>query len=896
MMLISGLYIFNLLFPSFFKNNLPRTFYTSSQKFYFFILSNCFYRMIFINIGGIMNVEIIIENIYSKINGISNIELVDDLDSITSYYVEGYQYTKAYREGWFDRKTNQFNKWDGKKHLLNNKMIFPTGLLERIKAYLDFRGIDYKIIDNRKQFTNFDSLDIHSIVPRPYQIDAANAAFKHGRGMIRIGTGGGKCLGKGTGVLKFDGTICKVEDIRVGDYLMGPDSKKRKILSITNGVGPLFKINPKRAKSWVCNDVHILTLVKTDTDEIIDIPLNEYLLKNNKFKHHHKQFSVGVEFEKNKEELLLDPYFLGLWFGDGNKSTNELKKIKLRAISNVGITNVDKEIIEYIYSISNENNLKVRKDGIKYFYAGKKYRENIFLKLLRKEVGPNIIIPNKYLVSTRENRLKFLAGYLDSDGYLHNNSYEIVQKRKDWADCIAFVARSLGFRVTISEKYNKKYDRIYYRMFISGNVNEIPLKILRKLAAPRKQKKNALRNGFSVESIGDGEYYGFEIDGDGRFLLDDFTVTHNTAVAAMIIAKYNLPSVVYVIGKDLLYQFQKELSKFLNCEVGVIGDGKYEIKRFNVCSIWTAITSFGLKQSVSVDDEDWSPEIFEIAEDTKKKIKHIVENSLVSVFDEAHYTSTNTIQSIYKASKNCRFLFGMSATPWKDGGDDLLLESICGPRIFNMSASKLIDQGYLVQPKITVLNVPKIKEEPSSYHQAYSSYIVNNQIRNEMVINAAKTLIGMGRKVLILIKQIKHGKILANMLQGIPHYFLNGEIDSETREVVKEAFSDGRLKCLIASNILDMGVDIPVLDSLILAGSGKSSVRALQRIGRAIRKNEDKKDALVVEFWDNIKYLEKHSSTRIAIYQTEPKFIIKFPKDFDHRKIKSSKIINKIKK
>lgn len=508
-----------------------------------------------------MNVEIIIENIYSKINGISDIELVDDLDSITSYYVEGYQYTKAYREGWFDRKTNQFNKWDGKKHLLNNKMIFPTGLLERIKAYLDFRGIGYKIIDNRKQFTNFNSLDIHSIAPRPYQIDAAFAAFKHGRGMIRIGTGGGK-----------------------------------------------------------------------------------------------------------------------------------------------------------------------------------------------------------------------------------------------------------------------------------------------------------------------------------------------TAVAAMIIAKYNLPSVVYVIGKDLLYQFQKELSKFLNCEIGIIGDGRCEIKRFNVCSIWTAITSFGLKQSVSVDDEDWSPEIFEIAEDIKKKIKYVVENSLVSVFDEAHFTSTNTIQSIYKASKNCRFLFGMSATPWKDGGDDLLLESICGPRIFNMSASKLIDQGYLVQPKITVLNVPKIKEEPSSYHQAYSYYIVNNQIRNEMVINAAKTLIGMGRKVLILIKQIKHGKILANMLQGIPHYFLNGEIDSETREVVKEAFSDGRLKCLIASNILDMGVDIPVLDSLILVGSGKSSVRALQRIGRAIRKNEDKKDALVVEFWDNIKYLEKHSSTRIAIYQTEPKFIIKFPKDFDHRKIKSSKIINKIKK
>jgi superfamily II DNA or RNA helicase len=56
---------------------------------------------------------------------------------------------------------------------------------------------------------------------------------------------------------------------------------------------------------------------------------------------------------------------------------------------------------------------------------------------------------------------------------------------------------------------------------------------------------------------------------------------------------------------------------------------------------------------------------------------------------------------------------------------------------------------------------------------------------------------------------------------------------------------------LIASKIFDQGIDIPELDALILAGSGKSSARALQRIGRVIRSYPSKKWANVIEFWDN---------------------------------------------
>src|SRR5262249_19796792 len=56
-----------------------------------------------------------------------------------------------------------------------------------------------------------------------------------------------------------------------------------------------------------------------------------------------------------------------------------------------------------------------------------------------------------------------------------------------------------------------------------------------KQAPPRKQIKCATRTGFVVEPIGVGDYAGFALDGDGHFLLGDFTVTHNTVLAAAVI-------------------------------------------------------------------------------------------------------------------------------------------------------------------------------------------------------------------------------------------------------------------------------------------------------------------------------------------------------------------------
>ena len=175
----------------------------------------------------------------------------------------------------------------------------------------------------------------------------------------------------------------------------------------------------------------------------------------------------------------------------------------------------------------------------------------------------------KILTASREERLEFLAGCLDTDGYLFNNCFEIVQKRKKFADAISFVARSLGFKVTTSEKFVD--DKKYFRMFISGETSLIPTRIERKQASKRRQIKNACHTGFKVEKIEDGQYCGFTLNGDGRFLLGDFTVTHNTECAKAL-AEFLFDDDQAIVRVDMSEYMEKHaVSRLVGSPPGYVG-------------------------------------------------------------------------------------------------------------------------------------------------------------------------------------------------------------------------------------------------------------------------------------------------------------------------------------
>lgn len=346
-------------------------------------------------------------------------------------------------------------------------------------------------------------------------------------------TGHGKCLGKGTPVLMFDGKIKKVEDVVNGDSLMGPDSQPKKVTGVTSGIDILYSVVPVKGDPYVVNSDHVLSLRNTErkSKKIINISVRDFLKKSRTFKHLHKGWrSNGVSWRE--KEVLIDPYFLGLWLGDGN--SNDLT-----------ISNPDKEVINYIHKVAKENNLVTKNTEKRKGFCprfsltkGTKKGERVFplLKSFR-EYGlmPEKYIPEEYKTNSIEVRKQILAGLLDTDGYLDCNSYEIITKHERLRDDILFVARSLGLAAYSKKKISgiksTGFKGIYHRILISGDTDILPLQIKRKKALPRRQIKNVLNTGLKITEIKRGKYYGFELDGDGLFLLGDFTVTHNTSLA-----------------------------------------------------------------------------------------------------------------------------------------------------------------------------------------------------------------------------------------------------------------------------------------------------------------------------------------------------------------------------
>lgn len=392
---------------------------------------------------------------------------------------------------------------------------------------------------------------------------------------INAVAGSGKCLGKDTPVLMYDGSIKPVQDIVTGDRLMGPDSKPRIVQSTTTGIDDLFEIIPVKGDKWVCNSVHVLTLTGTNrfNGQTIDIPLNEYLTKcqtNSSFSRDWKQFRVGVDFP-DQEPLQVDPYFAGLWLGDG--TTESLQ-----------FTTPDVEIIEYLreYATQHSVNFRMRDEnnrGLKSIQITINTRERFtgkfiqpyarfplratILSKFRNSQGEKTI-PSNYLTASRQDRLLLLAGLLDTDGYYLGN-YEFSTKHRHMADQVLFLCRSLGFAAYMSEKQVQLESMIepgtYYRISISGELSLIPCKVTRKIAPPRNQIKRVTVTGFSVNPIGKGEYYGFTLDGDGRFLLGDFTVTHNTTVLVEVFNRLprNKKALFLAFNKHIVNELQSRL-------------------------------------------------------------------------------------------------------------------------------------------------------------------------------------------------------------------------------------------------------------------------------------------------------------------------------------------------
>lgn len=808
------------------------------------------------------------------------------LRSTLSYKMSGVEYTAAYKNG-----------WNGMTFLINKKGYFFYGLLFKVEEFLKERHEQFIIEDLRPKVELNTPIDLSkklkkmNMVPRDYQDRIVDAACNSRNGIVRACTGSGKAQPLDAKILTPDGWITMGE-ITTNAYVIGSDGKPKRVLEVfPQGKKEIYRITFSDGTSTECCDDH-LWYTSTHNERrhktgsvksLKEIRSSLKYLENNKnnnSRNHSIPTIKPVMF--NTKDIIIDPYLLGVLLGDGGLSTK----------NSVSLSSADNEIIDNCINALPKTTKIIKKKNSKHDYyvvgINKAYKKNDLINGLRKYnlmglKSDTKFIPDDYLYNSVEIRLSILQGLMDTDGFCSKDGKSVIfySTSQKLSEGVRFIIQSLGGKAVIRKKQTyytykgiRKIGKNSFAVHISMPENIIPFRLIRKknLFIPRS-KYQPIKYFDKIELIGEKEAQCILIDSkDHLYVTDDFILTHNTLCTALIAARLNKPTIIYVIGLDLLKQFHDLFSELFSEPIGYIGDGVCKIERINIASIWTIGSALNIdKKNICTDDEFDCEEKIDVSQ--REKILALLEQTKIHIFDECHVVTCDTIQSIHKKI-NPEYIYGFSGTPYRDDNTDLLIHGILGNQIVDVSASELIDKKILAQPIIKFIPVPHMSMPLAQYQTVYKSYITENAVRNMIIIQQTKELLDKKYTPLILFKHIKHGQTLYEMMSdaGIKCEMLYGNDSLKRRTEVKEMLEKKEISVILASTIFDLGINLPVLSALVLAGGGKSSIRALQRIGRIIRRYPGKTYAVVVDFFDQIKFLKKHSNIRYDIYSSEKGF------------------------
>lgn len=701
---------------------------------------------------------------------------------------------------------------------------------------------------------------------RPYQKEAVDAGLKFlaGRskkpGIIVAPCG---CHAKGYGILMYDGTIKKVEDIVVGDRVMGDDGTPRTVLELHNGIDDMYEIRPLKGKPFIVNKGHIMSMYRLkdkrkDGPSIEEASIGEYI----KFAPYHKTILKlrrpnGFDFEESKKNMPLDPYFLGLCLGDGSIT------------SSLSITTQRQEIVEYLYSFVKQYNMYIRvaeKKGTNnksksYFLSKGCGRGGNPIINAIKDIGlynrksGDKFIPIQYLTSNKENRYKLLAGFLDTNAYYNKSGkgYEYCSKSETMTKQFVLLCRSLGL---LCSGYScKLVDGVkYYRTGIYGNLENIPVRVGIRKGANRIINKNPYVVGFKVEYVGKGEYYGFTTDGNHLYLDEQCFIHHNSGkslIISKIAHEINRPTLVLQPSKEILEQN------------------------------YAKAVSFGSKPTIysaSCGVKELSAMTYATLKSIKKDVVRLKDIGIDTLLiDECHSGYSPEEGSEFMEFMN-RFpeakVLGFTATPCRLRAYNSMLEG-------NYSKLNMLtkDEHNFFKKIVHVIQIQELTSQgfwcPLKYERwsfdesalmlnSTGAEYTNESIKESIVRNGLNNSIY--KRLLQLMNERKAILVCMDSIESCNRIseFMNARMGAITgvvtslttkkkREQIISDFKEGRLKVVFNYSTLATGFDFPELDCVMFGRPTFSYSTYYQILGRAVRIHPDKKEALIVDCCDNMR-------------------------------------------
>lgn len=475
------------------------------------------------------------------------------------------------------------------------------------------------------------------------------------------------CHEMNTGILMFDGTTKLVQDIKVGEFLMGDDSTPREVLNLVRGNDTMYRIANARGDSYVVNGDHILSL--TDGKSVSDISVNEYLALPKDVQKDLRGYKAKVEFPE--VELPIDPYVIGL-------------------------------------------------------------------VLIRRKY-----ILHMYKCNSRANRLRLLAGLLDS-GFKFSQTIDCEQLIED----LVYVLRSLGI-----DCRKRKCDAAFGIQIEGNGFDEI-----------------------DITQLESDDFYGFQVDGNQRYLMSDFIVTHNCgkSYAAMdIIGKMKLKTLIVVPNTYLLDQWMNLLAEYFpDSKIGTLY-GKQKLDGDIIVGIINTVSD--LKQFDVIEKKPWPNEGAKLKYMKVKsvvQVDDILKTVGLAIFDESHMYVSKEFRRVFKRLW-ARYTLGLSATPdIREDKLDIIHQMWLGPILdaetlegFNASQDTFVSDANLVEYHALAEHCKyDIREDGMIDYSSIIGAIVADPNRNDIIVNEIVKLMELERCVMVFSDRRSHLESLYDLL------------------------------------------------------------------------------------------------------------------------------------
>jgi superfamily II DNA or RNA helicase len=748
--------------------------------------------------------------------------------------------------------------------LMSNQTSFPAYRESNNKMYVPhYYGVEKFGKPSKTNITKGEDIKVvFNGTLRENQTTVVDTFMKHvstcdvGGGLLELPCAYGKCLGIDTEILMYDGTIKKVQDVIEGDLLMGDDSTPRKVLSLARGKEQMYKVEDPRGEGYIVNESHILSLKclanynnTLQKDTVVDISVKDYLHLPNSFDGNTKAnvlkgYRVPIHFPETP--LPFNPYMMGYWLGCGYSRTkiyiqdsivlhyftDNLKKYNLSLFPLSKSKSKSKSKYDYTIGVNDTNDTTNNTNNTN------NTNDNVFFNLLKElDLTNDKHIPLIYKRNSRENRLQLLAGLMDSIGYIQPNGHlQFTRIKERLIDDIIYLARSLGFLCykkikKTSWKYRGEQQYgISYRATIDGRGIE-------------NENNDLLQYRIRLRKLEVDDYYGFEIDGNRRFVLGDFTVTHNTVLSLNIISQLKKKTFIIVHKEFLMNQWIERIEQFLpGARVGKIQGQIIDIDDKDIV--------IGMLQSLSM----------------KEYPSAIFDSFGLTIIDEVHHISSEVFSNtLFKIVT--KYMLGLSATMERKDGTTKVFKMFLGDVIFKGKRDEernVIVRAIEYHVKDDEFNEVKTDFRGNTAYSTMISKLCEYNRRSEFILKVIIDMLEENPSQQIMI--LAHNKnVLKYLHDAITHrniatvgYYIGGMKEKALKETEDK-------KIVIATYAMAAeALDIKTLTTLIMA-TPKTDIE--QSVGRILRDKHS--NPIVVDIIDSHDIFKNQWRKRKTFYKKE---------------------------